>query len=194
MAHICGNRPDANRHDPSQTDNERNDYTNLILLCPTHHSLIDQKENENVYTIDILQQIKTAHEAKVLERLDIADVSDKTELAREISILLEENRQSWAQYGPMSELARQQPHNEAAHAVWMAERLSVIVPNNRKIAAILEDNRRAFSPDEQRAIAVFLIHARSYEQWVEDAIPYSAVKRFPAEFDEMIRRIANGGT
>jgi len=52
MAHICGDKPGANRHDAGQTDAERDDYQNLILLCPTHHTLIDRKENESVYTVD----------------------------------------------------------------------------------------------------------------------------------------------
>jgi hypothetical protein len=61
--------------------------------------------------------VKAAQEVRVLERLDKDESPTKAELARRILPLLEENRQSWAQYGPMSELARTQPHNDAAHAV-----------------------------------------------------------------------------
>ncbi|WP_326525550.1 hypothetical protein [Sphingomonas sp.] len=115
------------------------------------------------------------------------------ELARLILPSLEENRQSWAQFGPTSDLARTQPHNEAAHAVWISERLSVIVPNNRKIAAFVNEYKALFDVGEQVTVASFLIHVRSYEQWVDDVIPYVAVKRFPAEFDEMIRKVVDGG-
>lgn len=192
MAHICGDKPEANRHDPNQTDAERNDYRNLILLCPTHHTLIDRKENEAVYTVAALHAMKDAHESRVLERLDKAPFPTKADLARKILPLLEQNRQSWAQYGPLSELARSQPHNEAAHAVWESERLSVIVPNNRKIETQLAQHKGLFNAGEQAVIAAFLMHARSYEQWVEDAIPYAAVKRFPVEFDDLIRGLADG--
>src|SRR3954466_4701036 len=57
MAHICGEKPDANRHDPDQKDAERDDYQNLILLCPTHHTLIDRKENEPVYIVAALHEM-----------------------------------------------------------------------------------------------------------------------------------------
>lgn len=154
---------------------------------PTHHTLIDRKENETVYTVEILHAMKAEHEARVLERLDQDPMPTKQDIALAVLPLLEENRQSWAQYGPLSELARTQPHNESAHAVWMSERLSVIVPNNRKIAVQIEEHRSLFDAGEQGVVTAFLLHVRSYEQWVEDAIPYAAVKRFPVEFDDLIR-------
>lgn len=192
MAHICGDKPGANRHDESQTQTQRDDYQNLILLCPTHHTLIDRKENEAVYTVDLLHTMKAQHEQRVLKLLNHEPILTKQDIARPILSLLEENKQSWAQYGPLSKLAQSQPHNEAAHAVWISERLAIIVPNNRKIVAQLDEHKSLFNNGEQGAIATFLLHVRSYEQWVEDAIPYAAVKRFPTEFDELIRGLANG--
>ncbi len=193
MAHICGDRPGSNRHNPSQSDLARDDYLNLILLCPTHHRLIDRRENESAYTVEMLHAMKAAHEAKVLERLDIDANPSKVNIARQVLVLLMENRESWVQYGPASAIARREPHNEEVHAVWISERLSVIVPNNRKISDILKVNRLIFSPVEQEAISSFLIHTRSYERWVQDDISYSAVVRFPTEFEAMIKGAADAG-
>lgn len=192
MAHICGEKPGANRHDANQTDVERDDYRNLILLCPTHHTMIDRKENEVVYTVENLQGIKAEHEALVLERLSEYLMPTKEAVARSILPLLEENKQSWVYYGPLSEIAQKQPHNEAVHAVWVSEKLSVIVPNNRKIAAQIDAYRALFDVGEQAVLVNFLMHVRSYEQWVEDVIPYAAVRRFPLEFDDLIRGLADG--
>lgn len=194
MAHICGDRPGANRHDKRQTDAQRDDYQNLILLCPTHHTLIDQKENEAIYDVERLHSMKSRHEEKVLARLDQPQPNDKRHVARLIIPLLEENRASWEQYGPRSELARTQPHNDAAHAVWISERLSTIIPNNRNIFAELQKSRILFNTKEQPVISEFMMHCRSYEQWVKDNIPYSAVKSFPLKFDELIRGLADAGT
>lgn len=191
MAHICGDKPEANRHDSSQTDAQRDDYQNLILLCPTHHTLIDRKENEAVYTVKILHDMKERHESRVMMLLDHSPTVSKIGIARSILSLLEENRQSWAEYGPLSVLARTQPHNEAAHGVWLSERLSIIVPNNRKIVALLDEHRDIFDATEQAPITAFIIHMRSYQRWVEDAIPYAAVVRFPKVFDDLIRGLAN---
>lgn len=193
MAHICGDKPGANRHDGSQTPKQRDDYANLILLCPTHHTLIDRKENEGAYPADALHKIKSAHEVTVLKIMDGGQGMGRQQVFSEILALLEENRQSWSQYGPLSELAKSQPNSDAAHAVWISERLSIIVPNNRKISAILRAHRAVFQPGELQPVALFLIHARSYERWVEDEIPYAAVVRFPAAFESAIREAIDGG-
>ncbi len=46
------------------TDDERRDFDNLILLCDECHSIIDNKENENKYTVILLKEWKRNHEDK----------------------------------------------------------------------------------------------------------------------------------
>jgi hypothetical protein len=50
---------------------QRNIYTNLILLCNNHHKVIDSQENE--YTVQRLNEIKQAHEKWVREQLGFDD-------------------------------------------------------------------------------------------------------------------------
>jgi hypothetical protein len=42
VCHIAGEKEGAARWDPNMTDSERRDFTNLIVLCPTSHTVIDQ--------------------------------------------------------------------------------------------------------------------------------------------------------
>ena len=60
MAHIEGEKPGSARYNANMTDEERNNYQNRILLCPTHHTIIDKDESE--YTVEKLRQIKNEHE------------------------------------------------------------------------------------------------------------------------------------
>ena len=191
MAHICGDQAGANRHDAGQTQQQRDDYQNLILLCPTHHALIDRPENEQRFPSELLHQFKAAHETFVRERLAPAPPDDKLALAREIAPLLAENHQVWLTYGPLSDFARKNPHNDAAYAVWLSERLGTIVPNNRRIGEILRGGVKAFSADEQGIVATFQLHVRSYERWVSDEISYEGVVRFPQEFADVIGAIVD---
>jgi hypothetical protein len=191
MAHICGEKPEANRYDSNQTPTQRDDYSNLILLCPNHHTLVDKKENEQVYSVSILKKMKTAHEEFVLNRLEKITPQNKQDVSQQIAILLAENHEVWLQFGPFSEIATKNPHSESAHAIWMSERFSRIVPNNRLITKMLESNRGFFPAEEQKQISSFLAHARSYERWVQDEMTYEAVSRFPKEFDDMIKKYAN---
>lgn len=67
MAHIEGKKPNSVRYNPNMIDRDRNSYGNLILLCPTCHTTIDNDPKE--YTVDKLKQIKRDHEKFVEESL-----------------------------------------------------------------------------------------------------------------------------
>lgn len=192
MAHICGDKTGSNRHDPTQSDQARDDYRNLILLCPDHHTEIDKKENEGVYGVAALQKMKSDHEASVDGRLKNVRFNDKRDVAKYVSPLLSENRIVFEKYGPHSEIARKNPESDA-HRIWLAERFSTLVPNNRKIAEIMNTNRRLFATEEQAIVSEFLLHARSYERWVNDEITYEGVIRFPPEFEKLITEVSRGG-
>jgi hypothetical protein len=186
MAHIKGKNNGSNRYDEDQTVEQRDSYENLILLCPNHHTLIDKPENEEIYTVDVLLGMKTSHESSISKRLDSVNISNIGELKDMISIYLAENRQAWIQYGPISENARKNPHSEEIYAIWVSERLSTIVPNNRVIVGLINEHRNLFSRSEQGVVSQFLLHAKSYERWVNDEIPYQAVLRFPMDFGNLI--------
>ena len=186
MAHIKGNKPGSNRYDQLQTDIERDSYENLILLCPTHHTLIDKSENESVYTVEILHEMKNEHESGISNRLGEEKFVNIEQLKDKISIYMSENHQAWEQFGPLSDNARRNPNNDQIFALWTSARLSIIVPNNREIVRLLKANRILFSREEQRIVSKFITHVESYEKWVNDEIPYQAVLRFPKEFEELV--------
>lgn len=69
MAHIVGEKPSASRGNSVMHLALRNTYTNLILLCPTHHTIIDKAEMVTDYPVEVLHEMKETHEAWVRERL-----------------------------------------------------------------------------------------------------------------------------
>lgn len=190
MAHICGEKPSASRYDASQSDKQRDDYSNLILLCPNHHTLIDKPENLKRYSVEVLHKIKLDHERYVDGRLEVRSFQTKQEVAAYVYPLLKENHDVFLSFGPTSEIARKNPENDA-HAVWVSERLSTIIPNNRKIVEVAEANRGKFTAAEQATLKKFSLHARSYEGWVTDDVSYEGVVRFPEEFDKLIAGLAD---
>lgn len=66
-AHIAGERETAARYDPDMTDEQRNDYPNLIYLCTECHTVIDN--NESFYTVDVLNEMKWQHEKTVRDAI-----------------------------------------------------------------------------------------------------------------------------
>lgn len=186
MAHIKGNKPGSNRYDVGQSAIDRDAYENLILLCPTHHTLIDKAENETVYPVELLHEMKRDHETFISTRLQGSTIENIEQLKDKIAPYMAENYQAWEQYGPVSENAKKNPNSDQVYALWTSERLSTIVPNNREIAALMYENRELFSRRDQRVVSKFIKHVESYEQWVHDKIPYNAVQRFPSEFEDLI--------
>jgi hypothetical protein len=60
ICHIKGLSPGGPRYDPNQTDEERNSFENLILLCGVHHKIVDDQPDK--FTVEALQKMKEKHE------------------------------------------------------------------------------------------------------------------------------------
>jgi hypothetical protein len=56
ICHITASRPKGPRYDPKLTAEERDAFANLILLCPTHHKIVDADPVR--YTSDLLRDLK----------------------------------------------------------------------------------------------------------------------------------------
>jgi hypothetical protein len=60
MAHIVAASPGGPRWRNGLAPEERDSYANRILLCPTHHSLVDKNPKE--WTEERLKKVKDEHE------------------------------------------------------------------------------------------------------------------------------------
>lgn len=67
MAHIIAKSTRGPRGNEKLTSNS-NSYENLILLCPSHHTEVDQ--NPDHYTVEHLYKIKLDHEKKVASHFE----------------------------------------------------------------------------------------------------------------------------
>jgi hypothetical protein len=61
VCHIKADSPGGPRYDPNQTDAERPAFDNLLVLCPTHHTVID--DDEVSFSVLRLHEIKRDHES-----------------------------------------------------------------------------------------------------------------------------------
>ncbi len=76
--HIIGKKLNSPRYikDYQKLDS----YDNVILLCGTHHKLIDDKKNEKIYTVEILRKMKKEHEKSISNRIEQRIIKYPTEL------------------------------------------------------------------------------------------------------------------
>lgn len=66
--HIVAHSPDGPRGESELTEEQRDKYSNLILLCSVHHKQIDDQPDE--FHVEKLKQIKLEHEKLVREKFD----------------------------------------------------------------------------------------------------------------------------
>jgi HNH endonuclease len=69
IAHIVARHPDGPRGKESFQGTDINSLENLVLLCPVHHTIIDQQPR--TYTVEVLTQMKHQHEQYIKARLDL---------------------------------------------------------------------------------------------------------------------------
>lgn len=64
ICHIKGKSEGGPRYDPSQTEDERNSYENLLLMCVAHNRIVDGRKTRDQYPVERLQEFKRDHEAQ----------------------------------------------------------------------------------------------------------------------------------
>lgn len=183
MAHVIGYKKDAARGDEEREYD--NSYDNLILLCPTCHEKVDNAPK--VFTVELLHIRKHEWEEKVAERLNVKPFESIHTLCSAICRLLAENHEIWKSYGPESQVAKDNPLSNMAQ-YWELRKLDTIVPNNKKIVAILKTNEAMLPETLLRLGYKFKEHSLMFER--NCYAPIDNAARFPVEFEKEIMAYA----
>ncbi len=72
IAHIIASRVDGPRGHPTESERLRGDISNLMLLCDTHHRLIDKDDVEG-HPVDLLRDMKKKHEERVFLQTNVSN-------------------------------------------------------------------------------------------------------------------------
>ncbi|AWF80358.1 HNH endonuclease [Microbulbifer sp. A4B17] len=177
MAHIIARSEDGPR---GETGGGSDKYSNLILLCPTCHRHVD-KSPEGTFTVEQLHQWKNDHENTIRHRMSEVVYENVEELKREVSNLLTENHMIWKEYGPQSEVAKEDPGSNL-YKIWNLRKLDTVIPNNQKIINVIEANMKLLDTDDYKAFLLFKNHATSFE--ANQYCRLSSYTLFPETFSE----------
>lgn len=183
MAHVIAKQLKGPRGVPEGGEDT---YENMILLCPTHHRLVD-KAPENEYPAEKLLEWKEEQERLVRESLKSKEYSNPRDMAIAIKKLLIENHRIWKGFGPESQKAKENPLSNL-YQIWNLKKLTTIVPNNKEIVNIIKTHKEMFEVEDYEVCCEFIEHSYVFEQScysrIEDA------KRFPKKFSEVINKYA----
>lgn len=91
MAHIVAESPNGPRGAYNISQEKRDSYANLILLCPEHHIIID--DHPDIWTVDKLMTLKMEHEQWVEQQFQKGTIKLESEgLLKKLDRLFERQK------------------------------------------------------------------------------------------------------
>lgn len=158
MAHIIS-AGDEGPRSKKRTNEQKNEFSNLILLCPNCHTKIDKAEDE--FPEELLKKWKREHSQKINSLFNIKSFDSRDETRKAILPFLNENKTIFNIYGPMTD-ERFNPESEMPK-IWLSKIHTIILPNNRKILKILDENYNLLNDNEMTTAEQFRQHVLDFE-------------------------------
>ncbi|MDF1821365.1 MAG: hypothetical protein P1U64_07330 [Alcanivoracaceae bacterium] len=181
MAHVFAANDGGPRGNPELSEEERGSFNNLIMLCANCHTMVDKAPES--YSDDIMLQWKRSHEEKLLTLFGARSFSERSQARQAIEPILEENSAIFSDFGPHIALA-DNPESGAAEK-WKRKVICRILPNNKKIMAIIDLNRHLLSDEERVTLERFRQHVDDLEAFHIAGVREDA-SQFPASMKNIL--------
>ena len=188
LAHIIAASEKGPRAHATATETEKGAYENLILLCANCHRIIDKAPVD--FPENMICEWKRKHIERIRSLFGVIEYSDRPSARKAIEPALAENRNVFDQYGPDNDY-RQDPESELAK-VWQRKMRAIILPNNRKILAILDANRHLLRQAECQALEAFRQHIDDIEAKHIGESKGDVASRFPRALIDILTEAKYG--
>jgi hypothetical protein len=183
IAHIIAASAKGPRADVKVSAAEKGSYDNLILLCANCHAIIDKAPGD--FPDAMVRKWKRRHVDRITSLFGAVEYPDRASARKAIEPALAENRAVFDKHGPHNEY-RQDPESEIAK-VWQRKLRAIILPNNRKVLAILDANRSHLREPEVKILEAFRQHVDDLEAKHVGNGSADVASRFPAEMGAILR-------
>lgn len=185
MAHVLAANNEGPRSPGTVSVAERGAFDNLIMLCPSCHTEIDKSERD--YPVELLREWKTSHQSAIKRVFGATKFSTRSKVRDEIEPLLAENLSLFEKLNPDMPY-KENPESEIA-AKWQAAMRARILPNNRRVLALLDANREHMIDDEKPVLERFRQHVDDLGlRHLTDVAPVNQ-QRFPPGMATMMKEI-----
>lgn len=148
LAHVFAASDGGPRSNPELSKEERGAFENLVVLCANCHTMVD-KASES-FPDSMILGWKREHAHKLQGLFGAVRFDDRTAARQVVEPLLAQNLAIFQQYGPHIEAAHN-PESGAAEQ-WKRKMLTRILPNNRRVLAVLDANRHLLRDGEKLAV------------------------------------------
>ena len=183
LAHIIGQKKKGPRGNNSMPLNERDEFENIVLLCPKCHTIIDK--NPDIFQNAMIVNWKACHEESIRKLFIAQKFSTREEIRTYLKPLLAENRLIFEKYGPYSENARKD--QMATELMWESLAIKTLLPNNRKIENVIEINQHLLEGSEYGQFVEFKLHREGFEYNKISGNVNATVPTFPKDFENIFK-------
>lgn len=181
MAHVYAAGEKGPRANSSLTKAERGSFQNLIMLCTICHTIVDKAPE--AYSDEMMLGWKRDHAKKLRALFGVVEFDDRAGAREAIEPALSQNRAIFDQYGPHIDAA-QDPESGAAER-WRRKMLTHIIPNNNRVLAILDANRRLLGAKERITLELFRQHIDDLEAFHIEGVRHDG-SQFPSSMTTIL--------
>jgi len=161
---------------------EADSFENLILLCPTCHTIIDK--DPDGYSRGTLLHWKSNHLTALAHKQGIRAYPDRDQVREAVVAVSAENKAIWQEFAPSDGSSFEyDPESEAAK-IWMQRMRGVILPNHFRIQAIIKANLHLMTAAEMKVFARYQEHVRGLSERHICGVAEGAI-RYPVEMDRI---------
>lgn len=159
MAHVIPHGEKGPRYEERPAGAfEVDSFDNLILLCPTCHTIIDK--NPEAYPRETLLGWKSNHLATLMRKQGIMAYEKRNEARDAVAAGLAENKAIWEKFAPSEGSEFEFDPESSTAKTWSHRMRSVILPNHYRIQSIIATNLHHASDDERKTFAEYQEHVR----------------------------------
>ncbi len=181
MAHVFAANDGGPRAKPDLSQEERGAFDNLVMLCANCHTMVDKVPE--AFPDSMILSWKREHTNKLQTLFGAVQLNDRASARHIVEPLFAENYAIFKQYGPHIDAA-QNPESGASEQ-WKRKMLTRILPNNKRILAILDINRHLLNADEKVALEQYRQHINDLEAFHIEGNKEDA-SRFPSKLVEIL--------
>lgn len=181
MAHVFAANDGGPRAKADLSQEERGAFGNLVMLCANCHTIVDKAPD--AFPDKMMLSWKREHVNKLQGLFGAVKFDDRAGARQVVEPLLAENHAVFKQYGPHIDAARN-PESGAAEQ-WKRKMLLRILPNSRRMLAVLDANRHLLGDDEKATLEQFRQHIDDLEAFHIEGSREDA-SRFPGEFPKIL--------
>jgi hypothetical protein len=159
LAHIIPASMKGPRADegPELTEGERAFPENVVVLCPTCHTVVDKVPEE--YPPDVLRRWKERSQEARAAAHGTPEFTSRSRARQFVEELLGANRAVFDLYGPLDEV-----FDDTRAEQWRRHVNDTIIPNNRTLLRVLHVNRGLLTEYEKETVHRFAVHVQELEE------------------------------